>query len=360
MNSKATLVRRPQRLRALAAVLAIVLLGVGIYGRDAPSVQAAPHTFNPGDVFAGVGAGMIKRFAPDGTLLQTLDTTSGSTEETGMCFEALGNLYTTNWEASNMTKFDVNGTVLVHPWAGPFSVHPESCVVDRNGNIYTGEVDGDNMIRKWNSGGTLLASYSPVVEDRGIDWIDLAADQCTMFYTSEGSTVKRFDVCANTQLPDFATGLTSPCYALRIRPNGEVMVACSSQAYRLNSTGTTIQTYVPGEGEALFALNLDPDGTSFWTGGYFSGNVFRVDIASGNTLTAFNAGIVGVSMAGLAIFGELQAATAVTLASFEADSQEADGLSGITLIWLAAMLVLLSGLSWWASRWHRREQPPVS
>jgi hypothetical protein len=43
----------------------------------------------------------------------------------------------------------------------------------------------------------MLSSSAPLVrrwlrstrdtEDRGIDWIDLAADQCTLFYTSEGA-----------------------------------------------------------------------------------------------------------------------------------------------------------------------------
>jgi len=130
-----------------------------------------------------------------------------------------------------------------------------------------------------------------------------------MYYTSEGSLVKRYDVCTSTQLPDFASGLPTPCFALRLRPNGEMLVACRSEVVRLNGSGTSIQTY-PASGltpaaSFLFALNLDPDDTTFWTGDINTGDVYRVNIASGTQMTHFNAGILGSSMAGLAVFGEI-------------------------------------------------------
>jgi hypothetical protein len=208
-----------------------------------------------------------------------------------------------------MTLFNNQGGLVTHPWAGPFSVHPESCVVDAAGNIYTGEVDGNSDIQKWDSAGTHLASYNAAIGPRGVDWIDLAADQCTMFYTSEGSSVKRFDVCTNTQLADFAGGLASPCFALRIRSNGEVLVTCSTKTYRLDAAGAEIQNYPIG-GESLFAMNLDPDGTHFWTGGYSTGNIYKVNIASGvgTGVPVFTAAPEVFSMAGLAIFGEPTAA----------------------------------------------------
>src|SRR5689334_2175711 len=52
-----------------------------------------------GDVFAGVGAGKVNHYGGCGTLLEVLNTGSGSLEETGMCFDAAGNLYATNWTA---------------------------------------------------------------------------------------------------------------------------------------------------------------------------------------------------------------------------------------------------------------------
>ena len=130
-----------------------------------------------------------------------------------------------------------------------------------------------------------------------------------MHYTSEGSAIKTFNVCTNTQGPDFATGLGGPCYAHRIRPNGEALVACTSVVRRVSSAGAILQTYTasgftPPE-TFLFALNLDPDGTTFWTGGISSAQVYRINIATGAQVTSFNAGRLGGSMAGLAVVGEI-------------------------------------------------------
>ncbi|MBI2029133.1 hypothetical protein HYT02_01835 [Candidatus Gottesmanbacteria bacterium] len=286
--------------------LGVFLIAAVILSSVHPKTTQANHIpYATGDIFAGVGGGQIYRYDQTGALIEVLNTTSGSSEQTGMCFDASSNLYSTNFTAQNMTKFDNMGGVLTHPWAGPFGLRPESCVVDGAGNIYTGEVDGAEQIRKWDSAGNSLGSFSPTTGPRGVDWIDLSADQCTMLYTSEGSTVHSFDVCTNTQNPDFATGLTGPCFALRIRGNSEVMVTCSTQTYRLDAAGNPMQTYPIG-GEFLFAMNLDPNGTHFWTGGYSTRNIYKVDIASGLGTGApvFTAAVVGPSLAGLAIFGE--------------------------------------------------------
>ena len=69
------------------------------------------------------------------------------------------------------------------------------------------------------------------------------------------------------------------------------MQTCTRQSIGENDSG------------GLFALNLDPDGNSFWTAGVDSGMVYRVDIESGAVLTAFNSGTGGVS--GLAVHGEI-------------------------------------------------------
>src|SRR5439155_16065957 len=87
---------------------------------------------------------------------------------------------------------------------------------------------------------------------------------------------------------------------------------CQSVVYRLSSAGTVIQSYLPSTLNPvptfLFAANLDPDGTTFWTGDYQTGDIYRVNIATGAQVTHFKA--AGVNpMGGLAVFGEQRAAT---------------------------------------------------
>jgi hypothetical protein len=301
----------------LSAILILAILAV-LPTLAVPMAFAAPPVpFATGDVIAGVGGGQLSQFSNTGVLKDTLDTTTGSSEDTGMCFLASGDLLTTNWPGNSygMSQFDTNGNLVNKFWAPPatFSGHPESCVVDNSGDVYVGQTDGTH-IYKFDSAGNLLNTYTPtIIDTRGIDWLDLAADQCTIYYAGEGSSIQTFNVCTNTQGPAFVTGLVAPCFALRIRSGGDVMIACAGDAYHISSTGTILMTYPRSglvtptggsESSELFALNLDPDGTSFWTAGYTTGNIYRIDIATGAQITVFNAPHT-LSVAGLAVVGEL-------------------------------------------------------
>lgn len=72
-------------------------------------------------------------------------------------------------------------------------------------------------------------------------------------------------------------------------------------ALRIDASGSVIQTYAPVTSGTLFNLVLDPDGTSFWLGEAFSGDVFRLDIATGTALFSFNTAPL-TRLLGLAIF----------------------------------------------------------
>jgi len=149
-----------------------------------------------------------------------------------------------------------------------------------------------------------------VTGPRGTDWVELSKDQSTIFYTSEGSTIRRFDTATSTQLPDFSTALNES-FALRLLPPGDgsggLLVANFADVKRLDASGAVVQSYdAPGE-DSWFALNLDPNGTSFWSAGIFSGNLYRFNIASG----AIEVGPIstGTSVAGLCLKGEPTAGT---------------------------------------------------
>ena len=298
-----------------------------------PTATAPRSTVTPtvralaaGNLFAGVGGGKINRYDPRGRLLAVVSTGSRRSEVKGMCFDATGNLYVTNFDARTMSKFDNRSRLVAVPWGSRFRSNPSSCVADRAGHVYVGEVLGSNQLLKFDARGRLIATYKPAREFAGVDWIDLAGDQCTIFYTSEGNTIKRFDVCKNRQLPDFAGGMPNQCYGLQLRSNGDVLVACRTAVYRLNSKGRTVATYTARHlGEiggcqsasqagcdpfksALLAVRLDPDHKTFWTVGFESGHVYRVDIATGRRLLSFTAppyqlmgdlAIVGQPSAGL-------------------------------------------------------------
>lgn len=163
--------------------------------------------------------------------------------------------------------------------------------------MYVGQAD-TNKVVKLSSTGSLLNTYTLATQDRGTDWVDLSSDQQTLYYTSEGSQVKRFNTATNTQLADFSNvGGTE--YAFRLLSGGGLLVANANNVLRLSSTGTVTQTYLPGS-NLLFALNLDPNGVDFWTAEYSTGRVVAVNIATGAIDHDFNigAGISGISLKG--------------------------------------------------------------
>jgi uncharacterized repeat protein (TIGR01451 family) len=274
--------------------------------------------YTVGDVFASVSNGRVQEFTPTGTLVQTLTDGTGSTT-TGSAFDSTNNFYVTDFD-SGVSKFDNNGNLV-----GPFAIGstPESILFDAAGNVYVGQADGTRQILKFDPNGNLLASFSPAVEDRGTDWIDLAADQKTMFYTSEGHSVKTFDVSTNTQGTDFATGLPgSAAYALRLLPDGGALVADTEEIVRLDKTGAVVQTYDATGEDNWFALNLDPNGTSFWSADFGTADVKEFNIATGAVENSFNTGTGGFTVFGLSVFGEITQAKSTDLSIDKIDSPD--------------------------------------
>jgi cysteine-rich repeat protein len=222
-------------------------------------------------------------------------------------------LYTTTFTEKKVVIFNASHphtvlqTISTIPGSGT-----ESIVFDATGNFYVGHAIGDRLIRKYNAAGALLESYAAATEVAGTDWIDLATDQCTFFYTSEGRSVKRFDVCTKTQLADFATfSGTANAFALRLLPPGDgtggLLVADRLNIKRLNGTGSVVQTYdYPGE-DTWFSLNLDPDGTSLWSGSFGTRNFYHFKIDSGSLLGGPFPSL-GSALNGLCLLGEVTAA----------------------------------------------------
>src|SRR5258706_11260822 len=260
--------RIPYRVMARRSVLIVSALIL-----TSPLFAVVP--FSVGDVFAGVGRGKFNHFSPTGTLLETLDdgqvVGSGEDATTGMCFDPAGNMYGTNLDKNTMSKFSNNGTLLAATF-GTFNALPESCLIINGTTMFTSEVGGTGDILKLNLSGTQLANYDAPRSD----WIDLASDQCTMFYTDEGASIHRFNVCTNTALTNF-TNAGPNFYALRILPNGDVLAAAGGSVKRFNSAGTEILPAYTASGETFFfALNLDPDGTHFWSGGVTTHQIYKI------------------------------------------------------------------------------------
>jgi streptogramin lyase len=285
-----------------AGLLTLCVLIVG--------VAAQATEWQRGDVFVAVGNGQIQvyRLTNNGefssyTLIETLTDGSGTVSgengtggtgfTTGCTFDSTGHLYTTNFSNGNVYKFPTADphTVLQTIPGSAGALSPESIVFDGLGNFFVGHADGTHVVDKFSPTGVFQQSFTVATEDRGSDWIELSPDGTTLYYTSEGTSVKTFNLSTNTQGPDFYTEGegNGTFFTVRVLPPsfgnfaGDVLVANTGNILRLHAgDGVNVaQTYTIDGAQFLFALALDTNGSSFWAGDLLTGNIYRINVSSG-------------------------------------------------------------------------------
>ena len=321
--------------------------------------EALSKVFEDGDVILGLSGctfNCIEWHKNDGTFVKYMHNSNFSIifgSHTGGDFDPDGNLYITPFDriskAGNndgIQIYNSNGAYIgglkdkddfgcldftdpTIPHFGSPCMSPESIVFDKYGSMYVGGIataEGDprfpndlrDAIRQFDSNDNLLALYDVDIEDRGSDWIDLAPDQCTMYYTSEYIHVKKYNVCTNQQLEDFSNvfgpgrsfdkiiGTFSPFhnFALRLLPSGDMLVASMQEIWRLDDKGNLIQKYDARGQDAWFALNIDPDGKSFWSATLSGKEIYRFDIETGKILQYFKTNSPNIGVSGIVIKGE--------------------------------------------------------
>ena len=259
-----------------------------------PVSQTVTVTDDP-VLFLGIGNGQLAQFSRSGNQQATLNSNQGGSM-TGMAFDAFENLYTTDFTADTVSKF--SAATLQGTFGSGYNCKPESITFDRGGNAYVGETGCSHAILKFDSYGNLAAAYSVGTEQEGSDWIDLAPDQCTIYYTSQGASVLRYNACTKQQLAPFATGLNTGL-AVKILPDQTVLVADKQDVVRFDSQGRKIMTYNASGENCFVSLALDSDNASFWAADYCSSDVIQFNINSGNEISKFNSGTSANTIYGL-------------------------------------------------------------
>jgi hypothetical protein len=304
--------------QTLFVVLATLLLAAAGIVFTPGGAARADTPFLSGQVFASVGFSTVNVYGSgSSTPSSSLVDSTGEPFTTGSAFDANDNFYVTDDTSGDISEFSSTGTPM-----GQFATglqNPESLVFDNSGNLYVGQ-QTTPYVAEFTPSGQRLPDIGPLqTELYGADWIDLSSDQCTLYYTTEGTDILRYNKCTNTQLPNFNlspfTGLGA--FEVRILADGDVLVADSNAVLLLDQNGNVIQTYscasLPGCQGLLFAVSVDPDGTSFWTGDSFSGNIWQVDLATGQVLQTIDA--TTAYLYGLSVNGQLMAATSPTVVS---------------------------------------------
>ena len=266
-------------------------------------------TFAPGDLFISLEPGPVMWRTSNGLITRILPQTVPGTGE-GMTFDASGNLYVTRWcidptcgqgDSGSVEKYNNLGASLGE--VGPVWNCQPHTIQFTGGTFFVGQSGCGKTILKTPLDSTITAEYRAAEDFGGIFWLDLGNDDCTMFYTSFGPNVKRYDVCGDAQLPDFNTAPMPGGMAqdLRVLADGSVLVASGQVIALLDPNGALTRTYeVAGEAALWVGLDLVGDG-SFWVGNYFSSNVYRINLADGRVLASFNTGTPANTVVGIRV-----------------------------------------------------------
>ena len=283
---------------------------------DADPAPALAYT--PGNVFvSAVDYGEVREYTPTGTLVRTLSLPSGAftlgSNPAGLAFDAAGHLFVADLVQNAVYEFDATGA-FVGAFASDIVKAPQSLVFDAAGNLLVGASRDPNNVLEYDSGGNLLTQFDVSTHDENALWIDLAADQRTLFYTSNSGDIARYDLVTLAQGDDFFVedidGFRD--FGVRVMPGGGALLAGRGLVRRLDATGGITKTYTPVPDAGLFQVSRDPDGLTLWTAsegivGSENGVVIAFDIANANIVHQFT-GVVPFdrpAIGGLAVFGEL-------------------------------------------------------
>jgi len=223
--------------------------------------------------------------------------------------------------------------------------HPASVLMDRDGHFYVGffgdnydvigqtptvpasgwpiRIDGD--VADPVAETTVLNAYEVAFDQGASDYIELSSDNRTLFYTSAGTQVKRYDIQDLVQLADFATVPNAPgprpgLRSGRLLPPGDgtggMLVCNGSQVVRLDADGAIVQTYSPADSarsQDLDKVEFDPlvdDAVvTFWVSDQLSTTLFQFDLETGAELAQVPLYLATGQLSGFTIYNGYRAGT---------------------------------------------------
>ncbi len=300
-----------------------------------------------GDVFVATGNGSYQIFHsinptaknPVYTNIQSINDGLGGVTS-GCAFDTGYRLFSTNFTNTDIVRFTIDnahGIAQSIPGGATTNFkYSESTAFDGQGNFYVGyagttaSLTGGGLEKYDHAGTTLKGSFTPTAENGGVDWLDVAQDGHTVFYTSKGRKIFMFDtmnpgagslVYADLSLLGGSIS-SGKLFAIRVVPSAGavpgsagVFVADQANVKLVKSTctaaGCTVQSVqmfkFTGETD-LEALSLDPTSpsTTFWVGDHTTGDALHFNITKSKPDVTLSTG-AAATLGGICVEGGFSA-----------------------------------------------------
>ena len=166
---------------------------------------------------------------------------------------------------------------------------------------------GDGHVWHYRADGTLLRELATQVHGgiggfMGVTMSALSPDESTLVYCSEtGTRLMRYDLESARQMPDLQRlpeGEREMFFAMDYGPQGRLYVSRGNRVDLVSPEGRTKCCY-PLEGHGWATLKAAADGRHLYIGNYFSGELVKLELESGEHVAVADTG-VEKSLAGIA------------------------------------------------------------
>ena len=203
----------------------------------------------------------------------------------------------------------------------PYDSQPNSFACFGNPYVYVGQEAGTGDVLQFDALGNFITRYNPLTVARGTAWIDVTPPDVTnpdpvLWYVTGPGMIKRYNMSAGTQMPDYGVGLINHPEEFKVIPigvpeettpdfRGQVIVADPPVLKRLSGADGTFLEQTYGSADQVYptAVAIDPDGDSVWTADRTTASVIEYNLISGAPVTSIPTGQFG-EVSGLGIDGE--------------------------------------------------------
>ena len=200
-------------------------------------------------------------------------------------------------------NFAADGTLLLGEHVVGSTIKPEIAARMHTKLPFMPGTDrfGDGHVWQFKPDGKLIKEYATQTHGGmggflGVTMSTLSPDGKTLVYCSEtGPRLMRYDLVNDKQLPDLQSfqaptqGPPAMFFAMEYAPNGMLYVLRGGRIEVVNDKGaTTREIALPGFGWAI--MDITTDGRYGYVGSFFTGDVLKIELASGAQLGTVKTG----------------------------------------------------------------------